>query len=384
MKLRLLVPLLIAVLFFQPAFGQEAPAHKFLLTGFGFTNMEKEENQGAQYEIGFNPIFLWSINNRILFEGDLEFELEDGGTAVALEYAQILYVFNNYFTFGAGKFLSPNNIFFERLHPAWINKMPTLPLGMTGHGGVQLLATTQLGLQARGGIPAGSSRFAYSLYVSNGPALNVEAEEEGGHEDEGEGEGDGHGSVSANGTLNFDNIPDNNDDKAVGGRISFIPIPELEIGYGIESARVGTDGTPFSDVKSLNNVVDLAFVKDIGALKGRLDFRGQYVWLNVDNPGEHPLEFENNSKAGYAQLAYQPSGASSPFLKNIELVGRYDQLDLPKEAAINIDQKRIALGLNYWLNHSSIFKFAFESVTSEHEDEKETESKFIFQFAMGF
>jgi len=382
----------------QSLMAQKEPSHKFLLSGYGFTNLEKEENGDAQFEVGFNPIFLWSINNQILFESELEFELEDNSTVVALEYAQILYIANAYMTFGVGKFLSPNNIFSERFHPAWINKLPNMPLGLSSHGSAQLLSGTQVGLQIRGGIPAGSMKFVYAVYVSNGPALNTEEEihdttglpksnnsgssfstitSEGGGE-----EGD-HG-VAATGTLSFANIPDNNSDKGIGGRIGFLPVPELEIGYGLETARVGTDDTEFSGVRSFNNVVDLSYVQDLKSLSGRIDIRSQLTWLNVDNPGIDHLNYDNKSTAWYAQLAYQPYYVESSFLKNIELVARYDQIDLPEEAELNIDQKRITVGLNYWLNHSTVFKFAYGNTTSQHEDKSESESTFIFQLAMGF
>jgi hypothetical protein len=252
-----------------------------------------------------------------------------------------------------------------------------MPLGLSGHGGVPLLASTQIGFQARGGIDAGSGKFTYTVYVSNGPTLNVAEEEEGGEE------GHGHG-VTEIGTLNFSNTSDNNDNKAVGGRISVIPFAQFEVGFGIESATVGAKDTPFSDIKALTNTIDLALTRDLSFLKGRVDIRGQYVWLNIDNPDQHPLEFENKSNAGYAQLAYQPVDAESNFLKNIELVARFDRLDLPAEAPLNIDQERISLGVNYWVTPSTVFKIAYESRTLTHEDEEETENMFISQFSIGF
>lgn len=385
MPLKILVLIFLSIFAFQVLFAQ-SPTHKFMVTGYGFTNLEKEENEAAQYEVGFNPIFLYSIDNRFFFESEVEFELEEEGTDISLEYAQLFYVFNKYITFGAGKFLSPNNAFFERLHPAWINKLASLPFGVSGHGGVQLLAGTQLGLQVRAGIPVGPTKLTYALYVSNGPALNIDEEDStqfGKGATGGEEGGHGHG-VGASGTLNFNNIPDNNKDKAVGGHVAIFILPELEIGYGFETARVGTDGTEFENVRSFNNVVDLAFVKDVNSIKGRLDIRGQFISLNIDNPGIPPLEYENNSTSWFGQLAYQPSHVNNSFFKNIEVVGRYDQLNLPKEAELNVDQKRVAVGLNYWLNHSSVFKFTLESLKSELADESETESRFIFQFAMGF
>ena len=394
MKRKTIPGLLLLMLILQPLWAQEnipsnvAGRTNFLVSGYGFVNFENEDGSPSNFESGFNPIFLWKLNDRIFFEGEVEFELEDGGTNVGLEYAQMFYVLNDYITVGGGKFMSPTNNFMERLHPTWINKLPTMPLGLSGHGGVPLLASTQIGVQARGGIDAGSGKFTYAVYVSNGPTLNVETTPDtlavlGKNAQEGEEEGHGHG-VSANGTLNFSNTSDNNDNKAVGARISFIPFAQLEVGFGIESAAVGAKDTPFSDVKALTNTVDLALTRDLSFLKGRIDLRGQYVWLNIDNPDTHPLEFENKSTAGYAQLAYRPADVESEFLKNIELVARFDRLDLPEAAPLNIDQERVSLGLNYWVAPSTVFKIAYESKTLTHEDEEETENVLIGQFSIGF
>ncbi|GMR25248.1 MAG: hypothetical protein BMS9Abin39_0532 [Ignavibacteria bacterium] len=390
MKLKILITfILFFILSFSLMAQKKETTHKFLLSGYSFTNLEIEGDKAAQFEIGFNPIFLWSIRKNMLFEGELEFELEDNSTNVALEYAQFLYIANAYITFGVGKFLSPNNIFAERYHPAWMNKLPNMPLGLSGHGGVQLVSGTQVGVQIRGGISAGSSRIVYALYVSNGPTLNIdEGDTLGGNlqkinapTDEG-GEG-GHGP-GATGTLAFHNIPDNNSNKAIGGRIGFVPFPELEIGYGFETARVGTDDTKYSDVRSLNNILDLSYVQDIKSIAGRVDVKSQVTFLNVDNQGTGLLNYENNSTAWYAQLAYQPYYIKNSFLKNLEVVARYEQIDLPKEAELNTDKNRITVGLNYWINHSTVIKFSYGSITSEHEDEDETESLYVFQVAMGF
>ena len=67
-------------------------------------------------------------------------------------------------------------------------------------------------------MDAGGGKITYSVYLSNGPTLNVAVEDSLDNHGEGalykttdgdEGE-DGHG-VSANGTLNFSNTNDNND-----------------------------------------------------------------------------------------------------------------------------------------------------------------------------
>ena len=107
---------------------------RFLLTGYGFGNYVFRGKHGNQnertntFQAGFNPIFLYRLNDWIFFEGELEIEIENGETEVGLEYAQANVFLNDYMTLGAGKFLLPFGEFIERVHPAWINKLVTPPL----------------------------------------------------------------------------------------------------------------------------------------------------------------------------------------------------------------------------------------------------------------
>ena len=103
------------------------------------------------------------------------------------------YLLNDYVTLGAGKFLNPGNYFIERIHPAWINKLPDRPLSMVGDTRIQ--ASQQLGFQVRGGLPLGPTRGEYAFYGSNGPTMR------------------------ADGTLKFSNFDDDNNNKAVGGHV---------------------------------------------------------------------------------------------------------------------------------------------------------------------
>ncbi|HEB78832.1 MAG TPA: hypothetical protein ENI90_09945 [Methylothermaceae bacterium] len=97
---------------------------KFLITGYGFAGFTNGKHSDSSFNAGLNPIFLWRLRDDIFFEGEAELELEDGETNISLEFAQLSYFLNDYVTLGAGKFLNPTNYFMERLHPAWINKLP--------------------------------------------------------------------------------------------------------------------------------------------------------------------------------------------------------------------------------------------------------------------
>ena len=102
----------------------------FLLTGYAFAGYTDSQSSTSSFNAGFNPIFLWRLRDDLIFEGELELELEGNSTNVALEYAQLSYLLNDYVTIGVGKFLNPSNYFIERLHPAWINKLVDKPLTM--------------------------------------------------------------------------------------------------------------------------------------------------------------------------------------------------------------------------------------------------------------
>ena len=335
---------------------------KTLITGYGFAGFADHKDEVSSFSAGFNPIFLWKPTDRLFFEGELEVELEGGDTMVALEYSQLSYLLNDYVTLGVGKFLSPNNYFMERLHPAWINKLPDKPLMFDGD--MRLLASTQLGAQVRGIVPLGATKIRYALYAANGPSLRT--------------------TGASAGALKFKTFEDINDNKAVGGRVGFFPIPQLEVGYGFEVANAGASGTAFGDVRAVARTVDLNYVRASARRKGTLDFRTQWAWLNIDNPNAGVLTFDNKREGAYAQLAYRPSKLAG-FIKEMEFVGRYDWLDLPRFAPNNADEQRWTLGLNYWLTASVVLKAAYEfGDRKEPGHAKENINAFLLQTAIGF
>ena len=172
---------------------------KFVLTGYTTAGAKFAKDDTKFNGFSINPILLWKPSEKIFVEAELETELEGNETVINLEYANVSYFLNKYITFIAGKFLSPYGIFQDRLHPAWINKLPTAPPGY-GHDGVG--PSAELGFDIRGGIPLGSAKMNYSIYVSNGPVLNTGVDEPG-----------------EEGMLSYENADDNNTNKTFGGRI---------------------------------------------------------------------------------------------------------------------------------------------------------------------
>jgi mono/diheme cytochrome c family protein len=350
-----------------------------LIAGYGDMSFESIEGGDSTFGAKFAPIILVKQGDNLLFESEVEFELEDGVTETNLEYAQLLWVVNDYLTIGAGKFLNPMNYYSERLHPSWINKLPSAPLPFGHDGG--LLAGSQLGVQARGGLAIGNMRLGYAAYLSNGPSLVIVEEEEDGHEasEAVEMEPDGHDM--RNGSLDFKNFSDRNDNLAVGGRIGLAPIPGLEVGYGLEFAEVSPSGSHFDNINALSQSIDFNYRVSSESLKGTFEARTQFVWVRIDNPGIAPLDFENNSSGGYTQIAYRPLNVDNDIIRNLEGVCRFDWIDLPGNGP---DTERISFGLNYWLNSSTVLKGAFELVSESDEHGTQNYNGIRLQAAIGF
>ncbi len=345
---------------------------KFLLTGFAFGGFEKRNGEPSTFSAGLTPILLWELSDKLFFEGELELGLNDTETEVELGYAQLTYLLNDYITVGVGKFLTPFGQFPERLHPAWINKLPDFPLAFDEDEG--LVPFSQVGAKVGGVIPIGPTKLLYDLYASNGPRLNTDDSDRAG-------------------SLEFDNFTDIDNNKAVGGRIGFMPIPGLEVGYSIQGSRVKAPDTSGSDADVLLQGVDGSYNHDFEWLKGGIDLRVEWVWSRVSrltyDPtgtlGFGPVTFSNRRNGGYVQLAYRPYKLKVPIIEKLEAVGRYDRIDAPSLAPGAFDEERWSLGLNYWLGQSTVIKAAYEfGHRDSSENGHENVDSFLLQAAMGF
>ena len=339
---------------------------KFLLAGWAEGMFEARNGEVSTFSASFNPIFLWELTPKLLFDSRLEIEPSGGGTNVNLVNAQISYLLNDYITLGAGEFFSPSNVFVERFEPQWINKLPDRPLAVF-HG---ILPNISVGAQARGGFPIGSARVDYALYVSNGPVLNTF-------------------DPRRAGTLDFNSYTDNNDNKAVGGRIGFLPIPGVEVGYGFETSKPGFQGTSVSRVQALVQSADLEVTRDSDLLKGHVNLFAQYAWSHVDHAVYDPdgslgfgaLAFTSKQDGGYAELTYRPTKLNNDFLRSLEMTFRWDHLSRNPSGLGDPEETRWTIGLNYWLSSSTVLKAAYEWDQPNGEANR---NALLIQTAMGF
>ncbi len=337
-------------------FAQDKNTHKLMVTGLAQTSLITESD-ASTVETAFEPIFLFKLNDKFLFESEIEAEIEDGAQNFNLEYAQLLYFVTDYLTIGAGRMLNPTNYFGMNIHPGWINKLADKPFFI--HEDTKLSAPSVIGFQARGAFTVGSSRLNYAIYYSNGAVLDTSTQR-----------------------LNYENFADNNTNKGIGGRVGFVPIPALEVGAAYESATVGDKGSSFESVKATTTTFDFNFKKQFSALKSTVTSHGQFMTRKIDNPGIAPLTYDNSASGGYAELAVRPDAMENTFIQKIELAFRYDWFTPAKNDPDNTELTRTAFGVNYWVTPSSVIKFDFENRTDKiPSGSSSTSSRTILQLA---
>ena len=310
----------------------------------------------------FAPIFHFQFSDRVLFEGELEVETDENGeTEIVAEYATIDLMLNDYMALVAGKFLSPIGQFRQNVHPSWINKLPTAPVGF-GHGGAAPLS--DLGVQLRGGIPlSGSMRANYALFTSNGPTLVV---------DEGDGEVKLEAeAASSNADGNF----------VYGGRVGFLPVPALELGLSGALGKIGVaGGHDVSDLAAGEPDRDYTVLgADAVYNLDTLQLRGEFIQQTVGSEANSAVAGgavteELEYTAWYAQAAYRVPDTKW------EGVVRIGDLDTPGADA---NRSQWSAGVNYLFANHVIIKAAY-TVDDYDDNAIDDDERFNIQLAYGF
>jgi phosphate-selective porin len=354
-------------------------------TTFIATSAQGETN--AEFSSArFNPVFHFQYKDLVLLEAELEVSIDnDGETEVELEYTQADIFLHDNATLVVGKFLSPVGQFQERLHPTWVNRLSNAPAGF-GHDGVQ--PASELGAMLRGGVSVGSTIVTYSVAVGNGPR------------------------VSHEGGVSFEAVAgDDNSNKAVSGRIGFLPLPYLEVGAsflvgdvtGVEVTAEenaddhgGAEPPLIDDMGLAPSTANVSlWGADAAYTRGPWDVRAEYLNSTRDaiatayegsiGVGLLPkLEME----AWYAQVAYRLSNITdNKTLQKFEPVVRYGEFritgldELAEEAA----EERFSVGINYWLAPSIVARGVAEwRDFPDRPADASSETRYILQLAYGF
>lgn len=364
--------------------AQEAgsPTANLVLAGYGSASWGAKTQGEFQNEFtaSVSPVLLYDFGSDLLFEAELEFGLSGEATTTTLEYAQIDYMGFETVVLVAGKFLLPFGVFGERIHPTWINKLPTAPL-LYGHahGGVAegslLPVLSDAGGMFRWAQPTSSAtRMDLSLFVTQGPKIV----EDVAHDD-----GDTHEAVVAAPAQQLSTVPGHDD----AGIASAYEIPS--VGFGVSFSDNNTNkmlggrfgivhgGTFEAYVSAFHARYDPGNFLDYNGFSlsaewrsGPFEIRSEGVLVQQEFEAES--SFERLEQPGYYVQASRRFGGFEP-------VVRWDQL---LDGKVNSEVVRpgrdvLALGLTYWMGVTAPIKLAYEI-------EQDQSDRFILQWAMGF
>lgn len=320
------------------------------LAGYGDVSYSDADNSEAAFNaVRFNPIIHYQYKDLLLMETELEIKiLDDGSTETNLEYATIDLFLNDYMTLLAGKFLSPLGQFRQNGHPSWINKLTSAPIGF-GHD--QAAPNADIGVQLRGGFALGdNSSFAnYAAYIANGPVLEIA----GGEIEE----------------INTGGRTSNDDGELVyGGRMGFLPIPMLEIGFSGAMGKVAGEDEP-------NATRDYdVYGFDFNYKHNNLKLLSEYIKQEVGTASSSMAPGSASWDSFYAQASYRFMPTSW------EAVLRYGDYDSPNN---DQDQTQWALGVNYLFSSNAMVKFAY-NFNDGTTDTKADDDMFQTQLSYGF
>ncbi len=334
----------------------KAPKTLVHLAGFADVGYSQTKNGKGSFSTGtFSPIFHYQFLDKVMLEVELEFKVDEAGKSEAgVDYMTIDYFINDNMALVMGKFLSPLGQFRQNIHPSWINKMASAPVGF-GHD--QAAPNAEVGLMLRGGFTTGSGSHNYSLYVGNGPTLELESPDE----------------------IEMIETPGLNKDgdgkKVIGGRYGlFFSESQLDIGFsaatGETSIRTGTSGSyAYENVRSYS-----AAGFDFGWRVAGFNIRAEYIKQTVGDDATSVAPTGGDWEAMYVQAAYKLSPS------NWELVARYSEYDSPHASE---DRNQLAFGVNYVFFSNFVAKLNYESNKNPNAGQT-AEDRLLVQIAYGF
>ena len=336
-------------------------AHQFTLTGAaaGAFIYDKQTAQNT-FSLEFEPLFLYRLNDWILFEGTIQASLPPGsGASFTLPVATAQIFLNDYLEVNAGIFDEPFGDWYEDQSPLWVNRFITAPLL---YGAEPIVPPTDIGVQLRGSVQWGAlgQDVDYTTWIANGPSYDPALPK-----------------PVVGQTLNPENnIALNTNGRAFGGRFRFYPFP-LDSGLGrLEVGASTYDGKWLDSNWFYSWGVSAAYLyKD---LQARAEYAESYRQMPA---GSGP----DNRQGWYVQAGYflqhLPSTRISDDLDNalrrLELLARYSGVN---QRAIVADEvttapaigfsgspsifsphaREVAFGIDYWIEPSIVWQTEFD------------------------
>ncbi|WP_162123930.1 hypothetical protein [Pseudoxanthomonas taiwanensis] len=316
-----------------------------------YVNSQDDDAPSVLYTLA--PILHVQLGDRFFVESEFEMEGDNGGEReTAVEYATINWLINDQAALVVGKFLSPAGYFFQNLHPSWINRLASVPAGF-GHGGAAPL--TDVGVQLRGGRTFDNGQHInYAIYYANGPRLGLEDME--GLDLDVEGS-----------TRNPDG------ERVVGGRLGWMPVPNLELGVSAVKGNVVLDTGEMAMGPEPSRSYRVEGVDAVWRPVKALELRGEWIRQQVGAAAASIAPDGARWRAWYAQGVYR-FGAD-----RWEAVLRYGDSDSPHGESTFT---QTAIGLNYLYRPHRQVKLTCEF--NDSDDAEASADRLLLQLAYGF
>jgi len=346
---------------FQSEMSRYLGTHQFTLAGAaaGSFIYDKQTAQNT-FSLEFEPLFLYRLNDWILFEGTIQASLPPGsGASFALPVATAQIFLNDYLEVNAGIFDQPFGDWYEDQSPLWVNRFITAPLL---YGAEPVIPPTDIGVQLRGSAQWGTlgQDVDYTTWIANGPSYDPAIPE-----------------PVVGQTLNPENnIAVNTNGRAFGARFRVYPFP-LDSGLGRLELGASTYDGKWLDSNWL-------YVWGLSAAYLYKDLRARAEY--VESYRQMPANSGPDNRQGwYVQLGYflqnLPSTHISDDLDNalrrLELLTRYSGVN---QRAIVADEitttpaigfsgspsifsphaREVAVGVDYWIEPSIVWQTEFD------------------------
>lgn len=325
----------------------------FHLGGYTAVGYSSQKTAGRGFDqAAFVPGFHFNYRDIVFAEAKLETAVApDGDTEFAVESANLNLFMGDYALLTVGKFLSPLGQFQQNYHAPWINKLASRPVGFSEEASGAPLSS--VGAQVRGGFPIGDAFKAnYAVFVANAPRLELN------------GAGDELELIANEAATS---APNNRN--VYGGRVSFFPLPLLEVGLSAATGKTAIDGGANRNYRAAGFDLTWQFGKDF-------DLRGEYLRQRIgdeDAAGAFAAVTGATWAARYVQAAYK-------FLPKWEGVARWGRFDSPQG---DQRQKQTAFGINYWYAPNVVAKLTYE-VNDGDAGELTDKNRALLQLTYGF
>jgi len=345
---------------FDAAFARYLGTHQFTLVGDAAVSFiyDRATSQNT-FSLQFQPIFLYRLNDWLLFQGSIAASLPVGSNAsFSLPVATAQIFLNDYLEINAGIFDQPFGDWYEDQSPLWVNRLITAPLP---YGVQAIVPPTDLGLQLRGSMQWGElgQDVDYTAWIANGPSFDSTLP-----------------TPVVGQTLNpQNNIGINTNGRALGARFRIYPFP-VDANLGRLELGASTYDGKWQDSFWFNSWgVDFAY------LNHDLQARGEFVETYRQMPaGSGP----DNRQGWYFQLGYFLRGLPTtgiPYFDDVihrlEPVARYsgvnqraivtNEISTTPSVGFNGSPsiftphaREVALGLDYWIEPSIVWQTEFD------------------------